>query len=113
MTPEYLSQIQAPNGTKIVAFLIITPVLLALYTIVRDFLGTFHERPVHFLPFNWSRTLWNPKIDVPLLEVEQNGSITEALARGSESVITQGHRSPRCEAEHCVLASPRAVQNIT
>jgi hypothetical protein len=46
---------------------------------------TFNKRPSHFVSRSWFDSLSQPKVDIPLVEVE-NDDYREALARGSATV---------------------------
>lgn len=57
------------------------------YSVVNDFLQTFLKRPAHFLPSKISQRVRTPKVNVPLVELRDDGNYRELLARGSKQVF--------------------------
>jgi len=57
-----------------------------LYSLLNDFLQSFLKRPAHFLPFKLSQLVKPNKVNIPVVELIENGNYRELLARGSKQV---------------------------
>ena len=68
---------------------ILVLVLVLLHPIIQDFRRTYLKRPPHFLRRTWSDLWYKPNVAVPLMQVDQNGSYEDALARGAQLVCVE------------------------
>lgn len=77
---------RSPSVIVGVAVLSITSAYL--YSVISDFLQTFLKRPAHFLPFKITQLVKPTKVEVPLVELKEDGNYRELLARGSKQART-------------------------
>lgn len=67
---------------------------IVLYRVIQDFRRTYLKRPPHFSPRTWSDFWYKPNAAVPLMQVDQNGSYEDALARGAQLVCMESFPFP-------------------
>ena len=91
-TTGYEGLLGRPHIDPTTAFtLTLSSLLFAfLYTLFLDFDGSYVKAPKHFPYRGWFVKFPKPKVNAPLVELNEHGDYREALERGSRLVSLGG-----------------------